>query len=178
MTLTAAGLIWPVIAFGFPMAAIATYLILRTCWNEIGSGGDGNREVEKAHRAIAIRFVLFIVGLHVLVLLNFGGAEWLRFRGPRIVVVLFGAAFIAIGNLLPRTRPNLAFGIRTSRTLTDRSLWIRVHRTCGYVSVALGAVIVMAGLFVSGRAIGPVVAAAALIALAVLFATYRRLRNG
>ena len=42
------------------------------------------------------------------------GVEWIRAWGPRLVVVLFGSVFIGIGNLLPRTRPNLALGIRTS----------------------------------------------------------------
>ena len=68
--------------------------------------------------------------------------------GTRLVVVLFGSVFIAIGNLLPRTRPNLALGIRTSRTLSDRAFWIRLHRTCGYLSVALGVVIVVAGVLI------------------------------
>jgi uncharacterized membrane protein len=116
------------------------------------------------------------MALHVLVMMNLGGIEWIRSWGPRVVVVLFGTVFIAIGNLLPRTRPNLALGIRTRRTLRDRAFWIRIHRTCGYLCVALGVVIVMAGLLVTGRAIGPVVGAAALGSVATLLVTYRRQR--
>jgi uncharacterized membrane protein len=55
---------------------------------------------------------------------------------------------MSIGNLLPRTRPNLAIGIRTARTLSDRALWIRTHRSLGYLVTALGVVIVVAALAV------------------------------
>ena len=111
------------LALTLPFAAAATYLILRTLWSEIGSDRDEYRETEATHRAIAIRVVLFVMALQVLVMLNLGGVEWIRPWGPRLVVVLLGSAFIAIGNLLPRTRPNLALGIRTRRTLNDRAFW-------------------------------------------------------
>ncbi len=121
MTLAGSGFTWAIVALALPAAATATYLILRTLWSEIGSDRDGHPEVEAAHRGIAIRVVLFVIALHLLVMLNLGGVEWVRAWGPRLVVVLFGALFIAIGNLLPRTRPNLALGIRTARTLSDGS---------------------------------------------------------
>src|SRR5687768_15182873 len=168
---------WPIVALTLPVAAMATYLILRTLWSEIGSDRERHREVEAAHRAIAIRVVLFIMALHLLMMLNLGGVEWVRAWGPRLVVVLFGALFIAIGNLLPRTRPNLALGIRTARTLSDRHFWIRLHRICGYLSVALGGVIVVAGLSFSAAVIGPVVGTAALTSVAALVVTYRRQRD-
>jgi uncharacterized membrane protein len=165
------------LALTLPVAAAATYLILRTLWSEIGSDRDGHRETEGTHRAIAIRLVVFVMALHLLVMLNLGGIEWIRPWGPRLVVALFGGVFIAVGNLLPRTRPNLALGIRTSRTLSDRAFWIRLHRTCGYLSVALGVVIVVAGLLLSGPAIGQVVGAAALSSVAALLVAYRRHRR-
>src|ERR671912_156293 len=112
------------LALTLPFAAAATFLILRALWSEIGADRDGQREAEATHRAIATRLVLFIMALHVLVMMNLGGVEWIRSWGPRVVVVLFGSVFIAIGNLLPRTRPNLALGIRTRRTLNDRAFWI------------------------------------------------------
>ena len=134
-----------------PVAATAAYLILRTFLERgIDSDPDGHREAEAAHRAIAIRLVLFVMALDVLVMLNLGGVEWIRAGGPRLIIVLFGSILMVIGNLLPRTRPNLALGIRTARTLNDRSFWIRLHRTCGYLSVALGVVIVVAGVSFGG----------------------------
>ena len=124
MKLTVSGFAWPFIAFTLPVAAMATYLILRTLWGALGPDRDGDRESEAVHRAIAARVALFIMALQVLLMINLSGVEWIRSCGPRLVVVLFGSVFIAIGNLLPQTRPNLALGIRTERTLSDRSFWI------------------------------------------------------
>ncbi len=93
--------------------------------------------------------------------------------GTRLIVVLFGGVFIAIGNLLPRTRPNLALGIRTTRTLTNRHLWIKLHWTCGYVAVAFGTLIAISGLFLREPALGLVIGAAANSSIAALVVMYQ-----
>ena len=78
---------------------------------------------------------------------------------------------ISIGNLLPKTRPNLAIGIRTRLTLSDRALWIRVHRSVGHMVVACGAVLVLSAMTVP-RPLGPtmilLVAPAALVGICLL----------
>jgi uncharacterized membrane protein len=61
---------------------------------------------------------------------------------------MLGVTMISIGNLLPRTRPNLAIGIRTQLTLSDRALWMRVHRWAGYIVVAGGVVVVLSAITV------------------------------
>jgi uncharacterized membrane protein len=92
------------------------------------------------------RFVLFVTGVHATMLIGLLGVLSGQAWAARIVPVLLGSVLIGIGNLLPRTRPNLAFGIRTSQTLTDRALWIRTHRLAGYIAVVLGSMIVVAAL--------------------------------
>ena len=89
-------------------------------------------------------------------------------------MVLLGTLFIAVGNILPRTRPNLAIGIRTAATLRDRGVWIQTHRVAGYVAVALGLVITVAGLFLTKAAIGLVIGTSGLAAVAVVVMGYRR----
>ena len=49
---------------------------------------------------------------------------------------------------------NLAIGIRTRRTLADRALWIRMHRSAGYMVVACGAAIVLSAIAVP-KPVGP-----------------------
>ena len=61
---------------------------------------------------------------------------------------------ISVGNLLPRTRPNLAIGIRTKRTLSDRACWMRTHRDAGYLVVACGFVLVLSAIAVP-KPVGP-----------------------
>jgi len=98
--------------------------------------------------AIMLRIAAFVTAVHATVLAALFG--WLSGRAwaGRIVPLMLGFTMIAVGNLLPKTRRNLAVGIRTSATLADRTLWIRTHRSAGYLVVALGAVIVLSAIVV------------------------------
>ena len=95
-----------------------------------------------------LRFVIFLIAVHATVLIGLTGVLRDRYWASRIVPVLLGLTMIAIGNLLPRTRPNLAIGIRTSGTLADRTQWMHTHRIAGYAVVVLGVVILVAALAV------------------------------
>ena len=92
----------------------------------------------------------------------------------RATIVLVGLLMARVGNLLPRTRPNLAFGIRTPRTLANRGLWMQTHRTAGYVAVALGTLFVVSGAFFSKHAIESVMGPAVLGAAALLVVSHFR----
>ena len=98
----------------------------------------------------------------------------LRLPAGRAVVVLFGLVLVAIGNLLPRTRPNVAVGVRTARTLANAQLWQQVHRAGGYATVGLGIVVAVTGLVLTHETVGAVISAAALAAGAAVFVSYRR----
>jgi uncharacterized membrane protein len=81
---------------------------------------------------------------------------------------------VAVGNLLPRTRPNVAVGLRTARTLASTQMWQSVHRAGGYAIVALGVTIAVAGVALTKETMGPVVAAAACACAAGVAVQYRR----
>ena len=104
--------------------------------------------------AIMARVTVFVVGVHATVLAGLlgllSGREW----AAQVVPLMLGATMISVGNLLPRTRPNLAIGIRTHRTLSDRALWIKTHRSASYIVVACGVVIVLSAIAVP-RPVGP-----------------------
>jgi len=155
----------PLVAFTLPAAAWITYFVLRQIWK------DDNNET---YQSISLVVVLFIDALHVLLLLGLSGAPGTRPWLDRIAVMLFGVLLIACGNLLPRTRPNLAFGIRTRRTLANRELWMHIHRVAGYLAVGLGLVIVLAGVFLTKSVIPVLVNGAALAALVTLVISYRK----
>jgi uncharacterized membrane protein len=121
--------------------------------------------------------VLFVLALHLLVMSELTGlreAAGVRLSSGRAVVVLLGAVLIAVGNLLPQTRPNVAFGLRTSRTLSNAQLWQHVHRAGRYAAVGLGLVIAVAGVLLRDEAFGAVVAGAALLGGLTVMVTYRR----
>src|SRR5205814_2558504 len=136
------------VAFTLPTAALVIYTLFRSLWlhDRIRSG---NGAFEFTYHAIVLRAVLFVVALHVLVMIELTGATkavGLHLPAGRAVVVLLGVMLVAIGNLLPRTRPNVAVGVRTTRTLTTAQLWQQVHRAGGYATVGLGIVIALTGL--------------------------------
>ena len=164
-------LVAALVGFTLPAAAAVIYLSLRPLW-----AGDGAAHVAaglaRTYRGIALRAVFFVLALQVFIVLNLLGPGWLRPVAPRAVVVLVGLFVAAIGNALPRTRPNLLFGIRTARTLDDRQLWMRLHRAAGYVAVVAGAAVALAAMRLSKDGIAWVVAAVALGGTAVLSATY------
>jgi hypothetical protein len=146
------------IAFLLPTAAAAIYVLMRLL-----AAHDhvrrGNGAFMATYDAIVFRVVLFIGALHATVLVGLLGRGLAARTGPlvpRLAPVLLGVGLIAIGNLLPRVRPNVAIGIRTARTLADRDAWLRVNRVAGYIAVGLGVGIVAAALLVPP---GPRVAA-------------------
>jgi len=164
------------VAFTLPTTALVIYALFRSLWRH-DPVRSGNGAFESTYQAIVLRVLLFVVALHALVMIELTQvttAFGVALPGPRTVVVMLGLVMIAIGNLLPRTRPNVAVGLRTSRTLTNPQLWQQVHRSGGYVTVALGVVIAVTGLVLAHEAVGAVVGGAALVAATSVFVSYRR----
>ena len=160
--------VYPVlVALLLPLTAICVHGIIR-----IVARRTIPRHLIETANAIAARLVIFIIALHVLVVSNLAGVAWARAFGPRGVVVLLGVLLISAGNVLPRLRPNLAIGIRTRRMLSDARLWARMHRFAGYTTVIAGCAVGVAGLFLSGPAIGRVVSICAIGCVASLSLAY------
>ena len=142
----------PMVAFLLPTTMAVTDLLLRGLAVRSPTGETNGADLLAIYDAIMLRVCAFVIGVHAMVLMAMlqllGGRAW----AARIVPLMLGVALISIGNLLPRTRPNLAIGIRTRRTLADRALWARIHRSVGYIAVACGAAVLVSALAVPGRA--------------------------
>ena len=63
-----------------------------------------------------------------------------------LMLVAAGLLLIAIGNMLPKSRPGFFVGIRTPWALTDEDNWVATHRLGAWTFIAGGALIVAAGL--------------------------------
>ena len=164
------------VAFALPTTALVIYTLFRSLWRH-DRVRSGNGAFESTYHAIVLRVLLFVLALHVLVMIELTdtmNALGVHLSAGRAVVVLLGVVLIAIGNLLPRTRPNIAVGVRTARTLTNTLLWQQVHRASGYATVGLGTVIAVTGLVLTHEALGAVISAAALFAAMTVFVTYRK----
>jgi uncharacterized membrane protein len=70
--------------------------------------------------------------------------------GVKIPVALpmlgVGALFVALGNVLPKSRPGFFVGIRTPWAIMDTDNWIATHRLGGKLMILAGLVIVLASL--------------------------------
>jgi uncharacterized membrane protein len=115
-------------------------------------------------RTVTLMTAALMTGLHVLVLQaslspghRLGNTMW----------GLLGAMFVALGLVLPRTRRNPIFGIRTAFTLASDENWARTHRVGGYTTTIGGVVVAFAGF--AGM---PRVAMVALIAALVIPAVW------
>jgi uncharacterized membrane protein len=163
----------PAMALFLPITALVIALLLQSLWNR-DLFRDRDREANSVFDAIVFRAVLFVIGLHSLMLMVLTGVFPAGGSAPRLALVLFGLLIVSVGNLLPRTRPNLEIGIRTRRTLGDRAVWMQMHRVVGYTAVAYGLFLVAAGIFFSGRAIETVVGPVSLVAAALLIVEHIR----
>lgn len=120
--------------------------------------------------------VVFIAALHTLLLATaLGAGAWIG----RLLALLLGSCLVVVGNVLPRLRPNLAFGVRTPWALRDERAWARTHRVGGYVVVAWGLAIIVTAA--TAPLLVPVVvlfgALAVVAALAALSYAFSRRRH-
>ena len=136
----------PMVAFLLPTALALTDALLRGLCVRHPVDRASMTNVLATYDAIMLRFVVFVMGMHLAVLLGLLGLLRGRAWAAQFVPVMLGATMMSVGNLLPKTRPNIAIGIRTRRTLSDRALWIRTHRTAGYVLVTSGAIVAFSAI--------------------------------
>ena len=128
-----------------------------------------------ATERILFRIVVFIAGLHGLVMLLVTEVLWARQWGLQLSFLLIGALLVSVGNLLPKTRPNVFVGIRTARSLRSRQFWMEINRAGGYVSVAVGLVMIVGAVGLDYPVVGQVTLAALLVAAGILVGKYRTL---
>ena len=60
-----------------------------------------------------------------------------------IIMVMVGILLVAIGNMLPKSRPGFFVGIRTPWTITDEDNWIATHRLGGKLLMIAGLVVIV-----------------------------------
>jgi uncharacterized protein YhhL (DUF1145 family) len=164
----------PFLAFLLPTTAALIYVLIRRVWAR-DLVRDREEPFEPTYDSILFTVVAFVIAIHLMVLATLTGAlpAW-RTSLVRATIILFGLVVARVGNLLPRTRPNLAFGFRTAHTLADRRLWMQIHRTAGYVAVGMGLVFVIGGAFLTKQAMGPVTGIATATALIVFVISFYR----
>lgn len=117
-------------------------------------GEEGNR-VAMAKLNIAMQGVFALVG--VLIGLNqlsygdgAGAASASSADMSQISALVIGTTFVIMGSLMPKSTRNGTFGIRVPWTQKSDEAWRREHRFGGPVTIAAGALMMLAGLVFAG----------------------------
>jgi len=147
-------------ALGLPAIVLAVWLLLRLLASPLGermgrrffpswlvSARTGAGAVERfgpTFDAIVATVVAGLLLFHAVVLGTvLGWPAWT----PRAFTALVGAGLVAVGNVMPRTRPNWIAGLRTRRTLSDPDLWRLTHRWFGALLMLTGLATIAASWF-------------------------------
>ena len=91
----------------------------------------------------------------------------------RVVPLAIGALFLVIGSQMGRLRPNWFVGARTPWTLSSEASWNRTNRLAGWLLIAAGAMLLLAGALGSPLLMVATVAAPVLGAGGLGFYSYR-----
>jgi uncharacterized membrane protein len=91
----------------------------------------------------------------------------------RVVPLAIGVLFLVIGSQMGRLRPSWFVGARTPWTLSSEASWIRTNRLAGWLLIAAGAMLLLAGALGSPLLMVATVAATVLGAVGLVFYSYR-----
>lgn len=137
--------------------------------------GANYEKFKPTYHLVMNTILTFMLGVHATILAATLG---LPVDVGRVVPIGLGALLIVLGNVLPRTRPNWMFGIRTPWTLSSDRVWERTHRVGGYLMLAAGLLVVLVGLLSPGArsmlAVVTAVVAAALGSVAYSYVAWRQ----
>ena len=142
---------WPG-AFMAPGIALAVWLLLPFLRRLDPRRGNYERFEPTFHLMVNV-IVGYLAVIHAMVLAASLG--WVV-DVSRVMLILIGLTFVAIGNVLPRVRSNWWMGIRTPWTLESERVWRETHRIAGRTFVAGGAVAVLASLLLPPSVRAPI----------------------
>jgi hypothetical protein len=97
----------------------------------------------KTYDTIVLAVVMLLLGGHAAIIIAALGYAAIAVR---VVPVVLGVCLIAMGNVMPRLRPNWVAGVRTKRTLEDPQLWRTTHRAFGTAFVVAGSLTIVAAI--------------------------------
>lgn len=90
--------------------------------------------------------VLFLTALALYILY---ASQQQSMSSPRLLFILLGVFFTALGNYLPSVKPNYFIGLRTPWTLESPTVWKKTHRLAGKLWVGGGLLIIVSSLLLT-----------------------------
>ena len=141
---------------------------------KIDPKGENYAKFTDAYWLIANSVILFLAGVHVVVLLNALGTP----VDINLVIGLgVGLLLMVMGNYLGKVQPNWFMGVRTPWTLASEFVWRKTNRTAGWLFVLAGLIVAVSAFIPSLPTVtimGVVIALAALIPVVQSYVLWKR----
>ena len=118
--------------FGMPLFLLATHWFCLYFTEKDAKNKDQNSKVFGLISWLVPGISLMVSGI------IYGTALGAKFPIENIVFLFMGVLFIAVGNYLPKCKPNRTIGIRIKWTLENEENWNATHRIAGKVWVIGG----------------------------------------
>jgi hypothetical protein len=107
------------------------------------TGSKSIRRFEPTYGTIVFGVTALLALMHAGLLAGvLGSPDWIF----QALTACLGFGIAAVGNVIPRMRPNWIAGVRTKRTLSDAVVWSRTHRVLGASLIAAGIIVVAASI--------------------------------
>ena len=149
-------LLLPVITFSMLLLGEVSVKFL----GKAAENSSDEKEKSDAVSNIKVINIVFTVVNVTFTILNFfilyncyyhlDGVEVREIDFMRIVTVILGASFIAMGNYMPRSRTNGMIGFRCSWSMYNDVTWQKSNRIGGYVMMIAGIASIFGGLIFGG----------------------------
>ena len=160
-------------AFGLPLFLIVIWGILRAV-----PYIDPRRANIERFRDTYEALIIAVIGMTSLIhVATVGAALGWPVSIDRFVPVVVGLLFLFLGNVLPRFRSNWFMGIRTPWTLSSDAVWTKTHRFGGYFMVAVGLLLIAAGLVGSSTWLAVAVGVGIAMAVGVILYSFLAWRS-
>ena len=157
-----------VVAWVIPLV-MATMLVIFRILPHIDPRRANYEKFRGAYDAIVITIMVFMTGLHMLLLASATGSE---VPIGRVIPAAVGAFFMVLGVLLPRAHPNWFIGIRTPWTMTSDVAWERTHRLGGTLFLLSGVLTVLASVITPRQAAWVLIVSASVTGVTVIAYSY------
>ncbi len=157
-----------------PLLALGVYVLMLVL-PRLDPGRANYANFRSAY--VWIRYaVLLVLATMYLASLLVGVVGW-QFDMGRLVSIIVGGMFVALGSVMGKLRPNWFVGIRTPWTLSSKRAWIKTHRLGGWLFVALGVLFIVGALGTSPVLRAVPLAAVVLVVLVLFVYSYVQWRN-
>lgn len=110
------------------------------------------KKIDPNHRKIEQRILTYELMKRILTLfliaLDIFYYYMILMNGSHIqigICSIIGLFIMILGNYMPKVPQNFFFGIRTSWTMKNETVWKKTHKVAGYLFVVFGLVVIIAG---------------------------------